>query len=144
MNVSTFRRLIAAMLALGVGACSIPADPVPPAPIRATLDTKWLKWPEAFGCEGPISQITLQPGRKIDRYGDDHGTYFAEPGTSFDQRSLPYDEQRTRYRVYVVEKPLEVSACRIAPWFDGTGGGTQFKASKPVDALLRDGVILGR
>lgn len=144
MKALQMRCLAAVLVALGLGACATPADPIPPAPIRATLGPEWLKWPDRMGCDGEISEVTLQPGRSIDRYGDDHGTYFAEPGTSFEQRSLPYDEKRTRYRVYVVAKPLDVVACKISPWFGGGGGGIQFKASKPVSVLLQDGLIVSR
>lgn len=88
--------------------------------------------------------MTLQPGTAIDRYGDDRGRFFAQPGTPFSARSLPYDESRTRYRVYVVAKPLAVEACRIQGWFGAPGGGTQFKSTRPAEQLLTDGVILPR
>ena len=132
---------------LGLAACQQPPSgglASTEAPVRSTLGPKWLVWPDDDGCADTPRTIILQPGTTIDRYGDNKGRFFAEPGTPFPARSLPYDESGTRYTVYVVRQPLAVEACRIRPWFDQAGGGTQFKSAAPAVSLLTDGIIAPR
>jgi Tuberculosis necrotizing toxin len=109
--------------------------------LRPTLSTKWLMWPPNDGCAGAEVADTLQPGTKIDRYGSEGGSFFAVPGTAYDQRALPYQQAGLAYTVYVVRQPLPVQECTIAPWFDEPGGGKQFKAAEPAYKLKAEGVI---
>ena len=69
---------------------------------------------------------------------------FSVPGTPYEQRSLPYDQSKLAYNVYVVRQPLDVEACRIAPWFDAKGGGEQFKTGPRAYELKAKGVIAPR
>lgn len=133
------------LLVLGLAACqsSAPSSGLPPpaSQMRATLGAHWLLWPDKDGCADAPRTVTLQPGTRIDRYGDEKGRFFADPGTPFGARSLPYDEGRTRYTVYVVKQPLLVERCGILPWFDEPGGGTQYKSTQPASDLVTGGVI---
>ncbi len=135
----SFRRggLAALAIALVVAGCS-------QSVLRPTLTAKWLEWPPNEGCAGPEQHETLAPGTGIDRYGSENGSYFSSPGTSYAARSLPYNAARIGYTVYVVLKPLQVDACRIAPWFDEPGGGMQFKTSETAAQLRAEQVIAPR
>jgi len=84
------------------------------------------KYPPTGGFSGELTQITLNPGTRIDRYGLEQGRYLSPEGTPFAQRSLPETTNLTQYRVYEVVKPLEVQSGEIAPWFGYLGGGTQY------------------
>lgn len=114
--------------------------------LRADLGAPWivdgkLQWPPNDGCAGDEVAETLPPGTKLDRYGSEGGSYFAVPGTPYEKRALPYDPTKLPYTVYVVEKPLAVLECMIAPWFGEPGGGEQFKAAEPAAQLKAEGVI---
>jgi len=126
-----------------LGICSDCAGGGGQSPLNPALNvTKWLSWPPNDGCDGKEITATLQPGRRIDRYGSENGSFFATPATPYAARSLPYDPAKLPYTVYVVQKPLAVEECRTAAWFDEPGGGTQFKAAEPAAQLKSEGVIV--
>lgn len=115
--------------------------------LRPDLAAKWkdasgqLVWPKNDGCAGAAETEVLPEGLRLDRYGSDYGTFFALPGTPYPERAMPYQTAGLVYHVYVVVKPLSVSACKIAPWFDEPGGGEQFKATDNVTTLKAKGVL---
>ena len=142
------RWLVAVVLvvASGLAACA-PTPPPATSPIRANLAAVWrdaggqLRWPPNDGCADAEKPATLPPGARIDRYGSDHGQFFAVPGTPYQARALPYDPAKLPYTVYVVRQPLPVQECTIAPWFGEPGGGEQFKTAEPAAQLTTEGVI---
>jgi Tuberculosis necrotizing toxin len=141
----TRRLAIAAVLALGF---AVPV--LAQSNLNPDLDPKWigedknLVWPPNDGCAAPPVRITLAPGTELDRYGSEFGRFFANPGVSWDARALPYDRTKMPYAVYVVQKPLVVETCAIAPWFGAPGLGVQYKTADNVQILLGAGVLSGK
>ena len=119
----------------------------PPSNARADLNPKWLSgdcryiFPGNDGFEGPITEVTLPPGTKIDRYGQPGGRYFAPTGTSYEARAIPYDMSKMDYYQYEVLKPFAVAAGRTAAWFDQSGGGIQFRATMSAQQLVAEGYL---
>jgi len=82
----------------------------------------------------------LLPGRLIDRFGSEFGSFLAPLDTSYAARSLPpqsldnFDPAYTcNYHDYRVLKPFAVEAGPIAPGFGQPGRGTQYQV---VSSLL--------
>jgi hypothetical protein len=137
------RRLaLAALLALGLAGPALAQSNLNPDLGKEWFDAgDQLRWPPNDGCAAPSVRITLAPGNEIDRYGSDFGRFFATPAVSWDARALPYDKTKMVYSVFVVQKPLEVEACAIAPWFGAPGLGVQFKTLDNVQTMLGAGVL---
>lgn len=76
---------------------------------------------------------TLEPGRQIDRYGSEYGSFLAPRGLPYAERSIPPQSldgtpaAGCDYHAYQVLKPFEVHAGPIAPWFAQPGWGEQFQ-----------------
>lgn len=136
------RLVLAALLVLALATPALAQSLLNP-----DLDRKWidasgqLKWPPNDGCAAPPVAITLAPGTELDRYGFESGRYFANPGVSWDARALPYDRTSLPYAVYVVQQPLTVQACAIAPWFDAPGLGVQYRTVDNVQTLKAAGIL---
>lgn len=119
----------------------------PPPNVRADLNPKWLNqdcryiFPGNDGFEGPITEVTLPPGTKIDRYGQPGGRYFAPTGTPYEARALPYDVSKMDYYQYEVLKPFAAAAGTTAAWFDQSGGGIQFRTTMSAQQLVADGYL---
>lgn len=94
----------------------------------------------------PLSgNVTLEVGRKIDRFGGEGGNFFSPLGAPYIERALPPSNLETfdgdypaNYHVYEVIKELPVTLGPIAPWFEQPGMGTQFSTSSSVSVLLDD------
>ena len=100
------------------------------------------KWPANDGFKGTPIKTTLQPGTKIDRYGDTSGIFAAPKGTSFNERSLAPGSENGPYNAYEVIRPFDVQAGTTAPWFDQPGGGMQYKLPMSVKELIMQGYII--
>ena len=100
------------------------------------------KWPANDGFKGTPIKTTLQPGTKIDRYGDTSGIFAAPKGTSFNERSLAPGSENSPYNAYEVIRPFDVQAGTTAPWFDQPGGGMQYKLPMSVKELIMQGYII--
>jgi len=99
-------------------------------------------WPPNRGFDGPPVSETLQPGTRIDRYGNEAGRYTSPEGVPFDQRSLPPNYQNTQpYNSYEVLQPVNVDSGPAAPWFGQPGGGTQFQLPSSVGELIEQGIL---
>lgn len=77
---------------------------------------------------------TLKPGSRIDRFGYAGGSYLAPEHSLFTSRALPPQNLNTpagtpqsNYHLYCVAKEFKVAAGVIAPWFEQTGLGIQYK-----------------
>ncbi|QJP13729.1 TNT domain-containing protein [Starkeya sp. ORNL1] len=99
-------------------------------------------WPPNRGfLETPVTE-RLDVGTRIDRYGEDTGTFFAPQGTPYWMRSLPPWIATTKpYNVYEVIRPFEVQSGKAAPWFGQFGQGTQYESSFNVVNGLAQGFI---
>ena len=98
-------------------------------------------WPPMNGFASVPRKRILQIGTMVDRYGDNRGTYVSPQGVSFEQRSLPPDNQESPYNIYEVIKELEVLSGDVSAWFGYPGGGLQYKLNKSIRELLREGYI---
>lgn len=119
---------------------SAPAKPAKPAPGRRPdtskakykadehykdADGNW-KWPPDDGFEGGVrSPERLGVDSRIDRFGNEKGSFLSPEGTPFEQRALAPSSLREPYHAYQVNKPLPVESGKIAAAFDQPGGGTQ-------------------
>lgn len=100
------------------------------------------KWPHNDGFKGMPKNTILKKGGTFDRYGDDLGNFASPVGTPFEKRSLPqnYKTEKTLIK-YQVIKPFNVLEGETAPWFNQPGGGTQYKLSKSIKDLIKEGYI---
>lgn len=112
----------------GGGTSIVKYDPYPPA---ATS-------PGGFVGK-PVSD-TLQPGSVISRYGSEGGRYTSPAGTPFSARGLPPGQKSLGESVYQVTRPIDVDA-GIAAWWQGGGGGIQYRLPASVRELLESGAL---
>ena len=111
-------------------------------------NTGEIHWPPNDGFVlGTQKLEILQPGMKIDRYGNPTGSFLAPESDSFTSRALAPHSEKAPYYVYEVIEDFEVTTGEISPWFDQPGGGTQIIKYKPngrpysVEELIDLGVI---
>ena len=97
--------------------------------------------PNNGAVSGSEHNMFLMPGDKIDRYGGLKGKYLSPTGTPIEMRALPYNNDLSEYRQFVVVKPFEVEASTIAPAYGKIGLGTQYRSSVSVGTLLKRGII---
>jgi len=117
-------------------------DPLQDAACQYTNAEK--VWPTNFGCElNEDEEIIVLPTDKIiDRFGHNYGYYFGDPSSSFDNRSLSLlkpnkncenvykekvEDASIPYNQYRVIKEFNVKKCNIAPAFNHTGKGIQYR-----------------
>ncbi|KKZ99266.1 hypothetical protein B4147_3850 [Bacillus wiedmannii] len=85
-----------------------------------------IHWPPNDGFVSGTQKVeTLQPGTRLDRYGNPAGSFLAPESDSFPSRALVPHSEQAPYYVYKVIDDFEVTLGKIAPWFDQPGGGTQ-------------------
>lgn len=78
----------------------------------------------------------LKPGKIIDRYGGNTGTFFGDEGTPIENRAMEPNSDFSSYNKYEVLKELPVKQGTIAPWFGQPGGGIQYQLEpKFVDSI---------
>jgi hypothetical protein len=83
----------------------------------------------------------LRPGRQIDRYGSEYGSFLAPAGSLYSERSIPPQSLDStppatcNYHDYRVLKDFAVDAGPVAPWFAQPGLGLQYQ----LDASLIPG-----
>ncbi len=64
---------------------------------------------------------------RIDRYGDERGSFFSPAGTPFEERSLPPDTDRNDLHEYQILKSLPVFQGTVVAWFGFKGGAVQYQ-----------------
>jgi len=101
----------------------------------------WARAAPKDGFTGMPKKIVLMPGKKIDRYGQGGGHFASPKGTKFDKRSLPTGSERLLHQSYQVKKPLPALSGTIAPAFGKPGQGVQYKFSKSIDTLVKEGYL---
>ena len=102
---------------------------------------KKLNNPINEGFQGHIETKTLQPGERIDRYGDETGRYVSPEGTPYDQRSMSPFSDKSNYNSYEVLKPFDVDAGKIAPYYFQKGGGIQYKTGQSIKWYIKNGYL---
>ncbi|KAG5922999.1 hypothetical protein E4U61_004582 [Claviceps capensis] len=92
----------------------------------------------------------LCPGTLVDRFGGEQGSFLAPAGMHYEARSIPplslvADKGPNRspfnYHVYMVLKPMHVTAGCIAPWFEQPGLGVQYLINGSVTAAIQEGFL---
>lgn len=82
-------------------------------------ETGEINWPPNDGVDGEVKNVTLEPGTKIDRYGDDNGYYASPVDTPYENRAVAPGTDLKPYNQFEVMKPIEaVEEGSVAPWFD--------------------------
>jgi hypothetical protein len=109
-------------------------------------DTGSVQWPDDDGfVSSTKTEVTLSPGTLMDRYGKDTGNftspYSREDPITYTQRSLRPGTEYEPYVIYEIVEPIQVTEGEIAPWFDETGGGRQYKFTEKLETLLKEGKI---
>jgi hypothetical protein len=149
------RRTIIAigLFAALVGCAADPTYSEWPAHLRRDLAPKWIQWnaqtssatilwPEDDGCDGSATTRVLPVGMLLDRFGSESGTFFGSRGESFTSRAMPYVCERVEYRLYVVERPIDVKECSTAQWFGERGGAVEFKTQRSAKDLVEEGSLM--
>lgn len=100
-------------------------------------------WPPNDGFDSTPNNITLEPGTRLDRYGNNSGNFVAPQGTPYSQRSLFPTSEHLSYKVFEVVKPINnVLSGRAVPWFNEIGGGIQYKLPLSIQELIDSGYII--
>ncbi|WP_342603969.1 T7SS effector LXG polymorphic toxin [Peribacillus sp. FSL E2-0159] len=98
-------------------------------------------WPPNRGVLGEPEPMILKPGTIIDRFGYEGGTFVSPYGVPYEMRALAPETYLKPYKLYVVKKPIEVQAGKIAPWFDEPGMGVQYELNQSVKNFIEQGII---
>ncbi|KAG6055628.1 hypothetical protein E4U17_002836 [Claviceps sp. LM77 group G4] len=92
----------------------------------------------------------LCPGTLIDRFGGEQGSFLAPAGMRYEARSIPPlnlvaekgpNSAPFNYHVYMVLKPMHVTAGCITPWFEQPGLGIQYLINGSVTAAIQEGFL---
>lgn len=93
-----------------------------------------IRWPGQYGdanidgfLNGVYEDAMLKPGSKIDRYGGNNGTFFADEGITTAQRAMSPNSDFSTYNAYEIKREIPMRQGEIAPWFDEVGGGIQYQ-----------------
>jgi len=98
------------------------------------------KYPENGGALGEWTDKTLQIGEKVDRFGNEEGTYFSPEGTPIENRSL-HPLSNRNHNSYEIMKPFNVQSSTVAPYYGQPGGGIQYRSNTSILDLLKGGYI---
>lgn len=120
-----------------------------PAPAPAQRQPEPAQWPfQPLPGEPPLSLFRdrslgeLAPGTEVDHVGDSGGNLTYDAGTEWPRRSLPPDWQQRPYRVYRVERPLQMIRGTAIPWFNQPGGGTAYVLPRAIADLVAEGSLV--
>lgn len=80
-------------------------------------------------------------GERIDRYGNEHGSYFSPEGTLLENRSSHPFTNTDSYNSFEITKPLTVRTSIVAPFYGQPGGGIQYITPYKTSVLLEQGYI---
>lgn len=118
---------------------------------KSILETSWfdsngkIQYPPNSGFQqGTEKIVTVDVGYTFGRYGKVEpgvSNFVTEAGVSADKLSLPPTTNPNTYKEYIVLKPIEATAGKVAPWGGSSGGGTQFVLDKPITWYEQNGYI---
>lgn len=100
-------------------------------------------YPPNNGAIGMTWEVMLGKGEVLSRFGKPIGSYTAPDPTPFEARAMPFKESdyAASFCKYIVIKPFRVSKSVIAPAFNRTGGGMQYKSEKAIQYYLDNGYL---
>jgi hypothetical protein len=100
-------------------------------------------YPSNNGFLGETTQMALKQGQRIDRFGGSEVSRFFSPeGTPNFMRALPPGTSSQPLRTFEVVKPFSVESGTVAPAFNQTGLGTQFRSSMQLGELIEEGFLI--
>lgn len=99
-----------------------------------------IRWGD-YAVEGSETYITLRPGTRLVRWGDENGTFLAQPDTSYEKLELPVVQEKQSRNLYEVCKPFpaEKSLVEKQPWNKEQSGGSpaiQYKVPVSIKQLV--------
>ncbi|GAA0086260.1 hypothetical protein UT300007_26990 [Clostridium sp. CTA-7] len=104
-----------------------------------------INWPGQHGdpnidgfLNGEFKLVSLKPGKKIDRYGGNNGTFFADEGIPTENRAMAPNSDFSSHNVYEIKREIPMRRGEIAPWFDEVGGGIQYQIDPIFDKEIRN------
>jgi hypothetical protein len=99
-------------------------------------------WPPDHGfAPGTKEPYTLQPGNRIDRYGNPNGDMTAPAGTPFSERSLPASYEGGTVSTFEVLQPIQVLQGLSEPWFGQPGAGIQYEMPFGCQDMVAGGLL---
>lgn len=106
-------------------------------------------WPENDGFEGEVHRETLESGTIVSRYSDKGadggaGSYASPAETNYEDRAVPYFEDKKEEHFYRVEegKSVEVNAGNVREFRgEESTGATQYQFDKPINEYVQDGTM---
>lgn len=100
-------------------------------------------YPPNNGAIGESWRQILPINTILSRYGSPYGTYTAPSDILFVNRAMPYNEEyyEKDHHRYIVLKPLTVEVGIVAPAFNQSGGGIQYKTEQTIKELLELGYL---
>lgn len=137
------RLLLLAALAPLVGCSASPVAENAPT----TASSPWynrdgsIRWPPNEGFAGKPTDVTIDVGAQLSRYGYPGGTFVSPLDVPIPELSLaPGTTQKPHY-VYQVLKPLPALEGTAAAWFGEPGGGVQYDLVKSIEHWLDAGYL---
>lgn len=97
--------------------------------------------------EGTEKETLLKPGKLVERWGDESGSYLTEPGTEFDDLHLNVSQDKLKKTTYEVVKPFPVTESVIAdqPFDESSenrkGGAAQYRSHVSISELVDKGYL---
>ncbi|MCQ4119490.1 TNT domain-containing protein [Rhodococcus tibetensis] len=114
---------------------------------RGEVDPEDLKWPDSKqypdGFSSPTDRhpAVLEPGARIDRFGDPNGRFVSPEGVPYHERALPPSNLERGYHRYEVLREIPVWVGQAAPAQGMPGGGLQYLSSHTVEELISGGYL---
>jgi RHS repeat-associated protein len=86
---------------------------------------------------------TVSEGTVVERLGRPSGRYASEPGASVSERGMPPGSEALPRHRYVVVRPqkAQIGPAAGVPAFAAEGGAKQYLFDRPIDELLRQGIL---
>lgn len=94
------------------------------------------KYPDGFSSPSDRRPAVLEPGTKIDRFGDPDGRFVSPKDVPYHERGLPPGNLDAGYHTYRVDKEIPVWAGTAAPAQGMPGGGTQYLSPYTIEQLI--------
>jgi hypothetical protein len=89
-----------------------------------------------------LHQVQLEPGTRIDRFGEPAGNLAFPLGTPYETRSLPEPWREAPYHAYEVVRSFTTFVGTAISWFDQPGGATAYILPVALDELVRAGELV--
>lgn len=100
-------------------------------------------YPPNNGAVGVEEKTTLLKGTVVSRYGSNRGRYTSPDKTTLSKRSLDRETRNdNEFHRFKIVRDIECIKGVVAPWFNQEGKGIQYKFSKPIEQLIKEGVLV--